>query len=57
MKLRRIEWETRTMHANQRLHHERKSLDPLRFLRSPAQLAFTDLRVAPRAFQQKWLPG
>jgi len=45
------------MHANQRLHRAPKSLDPLRFLRPSSDSAFTTLRVAPRAFQQKWLPG
>jgi len=45
------------MHANRRTSRARKSLDPLRFLRAAAPLAFTTLCVAPRAFQQKWLPG
>ena len=45
------------MHANRRTSRARKSYDPPRFLRAPTQLAFTTRRVAPRAFQQKWLPG
>jgi len=45
------------MHANQRLRGAQQSLDPLRFLRTLQRSAFTTFRVAPRAFQQKWLPG